>query len=285
MIANSKDIPLPLLALLAARVVDSEEFPSHRARFVPVKFDSGSEAYALSEFLWANVNRNTKCDGCRKHFDWLEHPDRQYVFSVALDSENRVNFLHRGCAANSRAMRVLIEGSNYSDVCHELQVSWHSPWGTRAVIASSDGLGQDATVGDLLQAQRRAQVLAAHRAMLAELKGEIERRRAYKASMLEVSATGNRQRPLTARELKSWLQYHTTRGAYCPTGCGRKFDTDFQWLWVMRGRVYFICPNCATEWVRDRAEIVEPGRVTAFLSTYQWRNGGHGLEVIAGVVQ
>jgi hypothetical protein len=80
-------------------------------------------------------------------------------------------------------------------------------------------------------------------------------------------------RPLTQRELKAWIKYYATMGAYCPAGCGKKFTNDDQWVWKLPGRIYFICHACAL----GARDVIEPASVPAFLDDHQWVKGGHGL--------
>jgi hypothetical protein len=178
MIAKNAPIPTPVRALIAALVVDSAEYPSHPARMVPLNFESLHDSYAFSQILWRHVNTETKCYICRKPFSFERS---ELHFSLAIDDEG-VHFMHKGCAAtlNPRAMEVVLEGYQYPDTPHRLEVNWRSPWGARAVIAS--GLGEDSTPRDLLHAQRQAQALAQLRAMVAELKAELQRRRQARAT-------------------------------------------------------------------------------------------------------
>jgi hypothetical protein len=165
MIREGRDIPHQFLALLAAVAVDSVEYRSYRARTVPVRFESFNDAYDMSLFLWANVNREERCSICRKHFEYTEH--FQHVFSVALDSENNIKFLHRLCAdTNSRTLDVIIEGWNWSDVMHTLSVPWRG-MEERAVIGDTARL-EDVTTEELLQAQNRTQDTAEYAALKAE---------------------------------------------------------------------------------------------------------------------
>jgi hypothetical protein len=87
---------------------------------------------------------------------------------------------------------------------------------------------------------------------------------------------------MTPKQLKAWVKYHATRGAFCPAGCdGHKFLDDQQWLLVYPGRVYFICEACALGWAGGH-DVVEPDDVPAFLASRQWRRGGSGLELADG---
>jgi hypothetical protein len=145
---------------------------------VPLSFQGLNDAYDVSLFLWRHVNREKRCNLCRKPFEYNEH--FQHVFSVALDAENNLAFLHRSCAANSQSFRVFIEGSNYSDIIHELSVSWRgNP--DRAVVGETAELGHEGTLLQLLHAQERAQLTAEVRALGAEL----ERRRALRAAGIQ----------------------------------------------------------------------------------------------------
>jgi hypothetical protein len=165
MIAKDKHIPLQFLAVLAGVAVDSIEYCSYRARTVPVRFESFDDAYDTSLWLWANVNREKRCSICRKHFEYNAH--FQHVFSVALDAENKIKFLHRLCAdTSSRGLRVIIEGWNWSDVMHTLSVPWRG-MEERAVIGDTARL-EDVTTEELLQAQKRTQDMAEYAALKAE---------------------------------------------------------------------------------------------------------------------
>jgi hypothetical protein len=84
-------------------------------------------------------------------------------------------------------------------------------------------------------------------------------------------------RPLTPRELRAWIKYYATKGAYCPAGCGEKFATDEQWIWLVSNRAYFIDQECALGWAGGR-NVIEPASVQAFLDAHQWVKGGLGLE-------
>lgn len=162
MITKQTGVPLQLLALLAGIVIDSVDHRSYRERMVPVKFESFDDEYDLCTFLWANVNREKRCSVCRKYFDY--NVRYQHVFSVAFDAEYNIKFLHRSCAANSRTLDVIIEGSNYSDTLHRLNVPWRG-LEERAVIGKTkpwDGLP------DLLDTQERAQLTAEFTALKAE---------------------------------------------------------------------------------------------------------------------
>ena len=270
-----KHIPIQILSLFAALVIDEMEYPDCPTRAISLKVEKFADASALSKFLWANVNREKRCDVCKKYFDWTEHPASQYVFSVAVDAESNILFLHKGCASSIHD--VVIEGQNHPDTMHQLEIRWRGP-AVRALIAPA-AVRSTNGVEEILQVQRDAQ-------RLAELTAEPERRRAYKAKAMTPSyPTG--QRPMSPRELKSWLRYATTTGAFCPGGCSTKFATDEQYIWLTSGRIYFFCRECALTWVQDRAALVEPSEVAEFLSGYKWSHGGHGLEVVglAGVVQ
>jgi hypothetical protein len=87
-------------------------------------------------------------------------------------------------------------------------------------------------------------------------------------------------RPLTPSKLRAWIKYFATKGAYCPAGCGKKFTTDEQWIWLVSNRIYFIDQECALGWAGGR-NVIEPAKVPAFLAAHQWNNGGHGLEMAA----
>jgi hypothetical protein len=84
---------------------------------------------------------------------------------------------------------------------------------------------------------------------------------------------------MTPKQLKAWLQYHATKGTYCPAGCdGHKFADDQQWLLVFPGRVYFIDEACALGWAGG-CDVIEPEDVPAFLASRRWRSSGSGLEL------
>jgi hypothetical protein len=84
---------------------------------------------------------------------------------------------------------------------------------------------------------------------------------------------------LTPRELKAWLKYYATRGAYCPA-CGAKSVDDLPWIWILPGRVYLICKEDALGWAGGRG-VIQPEQVQAFLDGAKWRKAGSGLEVVA----
>jgi hypothetical protein len=85
---------------------------------------------------------------------------------------------------------------------------------------------------------------------------------------------------MTPRELKAWVKYSATRGAYCPAGCdGHKLLNDEPWLLVYSQHlIYFICEACALGWAGGH-NVVEPDDVPAVLASRQWRRGGHGLRL------
>jgi hypothetical protein len=168
MIREGRDIPHQFLALLAGMMIDSVEYRSYRARMVALKFVSDSDAYDLSLFLWRHANRHTRCDQCRKY---LEYEGSELHFGVAIDSES-IAFLCKRCtAAKSHGMSLIIEGWNYPDVMHDVSVNWRG-MEERAVIGNTDALGEQATIEELLDAQRRTQDLAE----LAALQAEQQRR-------------------------------------------------------------------------------------------------------------
>ena len=89
-------------------------------------------------------------------------------------------------------------------------------------------------------------------------------------------------RPMTPRELKSWIKYHATRGAYCPVGCDGHKLNDKLWIWVLAGcRIYFICEECALNY-RGGHNVLEPDEVEGVLASRQWESGGHGLVLAEG---
>ena len=88
-------------------------------------------------------------------------------------------------------------------------------------------------------------------------------------------------RPLTPSQLRAWLKYYATKGAYCPAGCGKKFADDEQWAWLVADRLYFIDRDCALVWAGGR-NVIEPADVPALLASAQWERAGSGLVGIQG---
>jgi hypothetical protein len=89
-------------------------------------------------------------------------------------------------------------------------------------------------------------------------------------------------RPLTPRELKSWLREHASPRTYCPAGCdGHTLGTD-PWIWVIAGtRAYVICATCASDYCHGR-NVFSPEEFPEITVARQWTADGDALQLASG---
>jgi hypothetical protein len=80
--------------------------------------------------------------------------------------------------------------------------------------------------------------------------------------------------PFKPRELRAWVRYYATKGAWCPH-CAVKFTENLFWIWTLPGRIYLICRTCASVGKKD---LIQPEGAQAFLESHQWVNGSGCLE-------
>jgi hypothetical protein len=134
-VSKGKDVPLPMLLLMAGSAIDLDFNQSRPARALRVKFESLANEYAVSKWLWRNL-RSRCCSLCQDGFDF-DHRDDKLKYSVAIDSVG-VHLLHRSCAATlpPLGMHVLFEGYQYPDTQHYLTVNYRG-YAPRVVIGNT----------------------------------------------------------------------------------------------------------------------------------------------------